>query len=179
MHYWADLQSVHGFRCYDNIKCKFIALYTANAYSAECEMAASACIRCMPGSVCHRIRGSTFSSQKFESRLFMTMTYRKHGREYHGGRRVPKICCGDANANCLPYFQKYCSEFTNIRHLKRKIHFFSGEGPNPLPRSFPSGLHSEWGPLGEGSGLGEEWAIPRPNQAFLDPSLRPQNSSQN
>jgi len=27
-----DLQSVHGFRCYDNIHvCKLIALYTANA----------------------------------------------------------------------------------------------------------------------------------------------------
>jgi len=32
VHYWADLQSVHGFRCYDNIapnaKCSlFIAVY--------------------------------------------------------------------------------------------------------------------------------------------------------
>ena len=28
MHYWADLQSVHGFRCYDNIalnvKCELV-----------------------------------------------------------------------------------------------------------------------------------------------------------
>jgi len=40
---WADLQSVHGFRCYDNIHvCKLIALYTANAYSAAREMSASA-----------------------------------------------------------------------------------------------------------------------------------------
>jgi len=35
--YWADLQSVHGFRCYDN--------------SAEREMSASACTRSMPGFV--------------------------------------------------------------------------------------------------------------------------------
>ena len=48
VHYWADLQSVHGFRCYDNIHvCKIIALY--NAYSAECEMSASACTRSMAG----------------------------------------------------------------------------------------------------------------------------------
>jgi len=41
------LQSVHGF-C-DNIHlCNLIALYTANAYSAEREMSASACIRSMP-----------------------------------------------------------------------------------------------------------------------------------
>jgi len=51
----ADLQSVLGSRCYDNIQvCKLIALYTANAYSAEREMSASACTRSMPGydSVC-------------------------------------------------------------------------------------------------------------------------------
>jgi len=36
VHYWADLQSVHGFRCYDNIHaCKLIALFAANAYSAK------------------------------------------------------------------------------------------------------------------------------------------------
>ena len=40
----ADLQSVHKFHCYDNTHvCKFVALYTANAYSAEREMSASAC----------------------------------------------------------------------------------------------------------------------------------------
>jgi len=38
VHYWADLQSVHGFRCYDNTHVyKLIALYTANAYIAERE----------------------------------------------------------------------------------------------------------------------------------------------
>ena len=52
MHYWADLQSVHWFRCYDNTHvCKLIALYTANAYSAERELSVSACIRCMPGQI--------------------------------------------------------------------------------------------------------------------------------
>ena len=35
VHIWADLQSVHGFRCYDN--------------RAGCEMSASACTRSMPG----------------------------------------------------------------------------------------------------------------------------------
>jgi len=45
VHYWADFQSVHGFRCYDNIHACNLALYTANAYSAEREMSASACIR--------------------------------------------------------------------------------------------------------------------------------------
>ena len=35
MQYWADLQSVHRFRCYDN--------------SAECEMSVSACTRSMSG----------------------------------------------------------------------------------------------------------------------------------
>ena len=40
-----------GFvRCYDNIHvCNFIALYTANAYSAVREMSASACTRSVPG----------------------------------------------------------------------------------------------------------------------------------
>jgi len=52
VHYWADLQSVHSFRFYDNTHvCKLIALYTANAYSAECYMSAtaSACTRSMAG----------------------------------------------------------------------------------------------------------------------------------
>jgi len=48
VQYWADLQSVHGFRCYDNIYvCKLIALYTANAHSAEREISPSACTRCV------------------------------------------------------------------------------------------------------------------------------------
>jgi len=48
VHFWADLQSVRRFRCYDNIHvCKLIALYTANACIAEREMSASACTRSM------------------------------------------------------------------------------------------------------------------------------------
>jgi len=44
VHYWVDLQSVHGFRFYVNIHlCKLIALYTANGCSAEREMLVSAC----------------------------------------------------------------------------------------------------------------------------------------
>jgi len=51
---WADLQSVHGFHCYDNLHvCKLIALYTAKAYSAEREMSASACTRSMAGCHCY------------------------------------------------------------------------------------------------------------------------------
>ena len=50
MHYLADLQLVHGVRCYDNIHVRMlIALYTANAYSGEREMSANACSRSMPG----------------------------------------------------------------------------------------------------------------------------------
>jgi len=50
VHYCADLQSVHGFCCCDNIHvCKLIALYTANAYSGEREMSASARTRSMSG----------------------------------------------------------------------------------------------------------------------------------
>ena len=53
VHYSAGLQSVHGFRCYDNIHvCKLIALHTANAYSVEREMSASACTRSMAGLLC-------------------------------------------------------------------------------------------------------------------------------
>ena len=53
VQYWADLQSVHKFRCYDNIHIrKLIALHTANAYSIECEMSAiHACTHFMPGFV--------------------------------------------------------------------------------------------------------------------------------
>ena len=50
MHYWADLQLVHGFRCHDNIHmCELIALYPANAYSTEREMSVSACTRSVAG----------------------------------------------------------------------------------------------------------------------------------
>jgi len=50
LHYWVDLQSVHGFRYYDNIHiCKLVPLCTANAYSTERETSASACTGCMAG----------------------------------------------------------------------------------------------------------------------------------
>jgi len=50
VHCWADLQSVHGFRCYDNIHvCRLIELYTANAYSVKREMSASFCTPCKAG----------------------------------------------------------------------------------------------------------------------------------
>jgi len=60
VHYWADLQSLHRFRCYDNIHvCKLIALYTANAYSAEREISASACSRSIAGLNFARLRLET------------------------------------------------------------------------------------------------------------------------
>jgi len=53
VQYWADLQSVHGFPCYDNIHvCKPIALYPANACSAEREMSASGCTCSMARAIC-------------------------------------------------------------------------------------------------------------------------------
>ena len=57
MHYWADLQSVHDFCCYDNIHvCNLITLYTANTYSAEREMSVSACARSTAGEcMCVRV----------------------------------------------------------------------------------------------------------------------------
>jgi len=70
VHCLADLQSVHGFRCYDNIHvCKLTVLYTANAYSAEREMLASACTRRMgmAGSI-HRSR----TRQRATSRMYLT-----------------------------------------------------------------------------------------------------------
>ena len=40
VQHWTALQSLHRFRCYDSIHvCKLIALYTANTYSAEFEIA--------------------------------------------------------------------------------------------------------------------------------------------
>ena len=36
VHYWADLQSVHGFRCYDNLapnaKCQRVLIYSLYAW---------------------------------------------------------------------------------------------------------------------------------------------------
>ena len=76
MYDWANLQSVHGFRCYDNIHaCQLIVLYTANANSAEREMSASACSRCMPGShkqdvlTCSAI--SLRSKSRMDTELFL------------------------------------------------------------------------------------------------------------
>jgi len=57
VHCWADLQSVHGFRCYDcdNIHvCNLMALYIANACSAQREMLASACACSVAGFTCYK-----------------------------------------------------------------------------------------------------------------------------
>jgi len=43
VHYWEDLQSVHGFRYYDNTHVyKLTSLYSANVYSTEHERTVSA-----------------------------------------------------------------------------------------------------------------------------------------
>jgi len=44
VHYWADLQSVDGF-----VAMTTHTLHNANVYSAEREMSASDCARCMAG----------------------------------------------------------------------------------------------------------------------------------
>jgi len=50
VHCWADLQSVYGFHCCDNIHvCRLIALYIANSYSAKRKMSVSASTSCMAG----------------------------------------------------------------------------------------------------------------------------------
>ena len=52
VHYWADLQSVYGFRCLTAYtKNTYCDVYTANAYSSERDMSASACTRFMAGYV--------------------------------------------------------------------------------------------------------------------------------
>ena len=43
VHYWVDLQSVHGFHCYNNIL----------EHSAKCEMSASVCTRSMSAYYLH------------------------------------------------------------------------------------------------------------------------------
>jgi len=52
VHYWADLQSADGFRCYDNTIRLWITTFLVKKYSRRpCdEMLASACTRSMPGS---------------------------------------------------------------------------------------------------------------------------------
>jgi len=66
VHDCADLQSLHGFRCYDNTHVrKLIPLYTANAYSVEREMSASACTR----SDCTRSEAGLELAAKSEDRL--------------------------------------------------------------------------------------------------------------
>ena len=58
----------------------------------------------------------------------------------HGHERVlAGFRLWDANA-CPRVFKKCRSELTKTRHIKRKIHFFSGS--SPLPRLLPRGSHS-------------------------------------
>jgi len=65
VHYWADLLSVHEFRCHDNIHiCKLIVLYIASAYSAEREMPASACTGSMAGYYFAPCRSATYYGER-------------------------------------------------------------------------------------------------------------------
>ena len=81
-----------------------------------------------------------------------------HVEEGRGERRVPKnLQYGRTLMQIIPpVFQKYRSEITKTRHFKRKIHFFSGEGPISLPRLLPNGLY----PRPEPSILDRLWICP-------------------
>jgi len=60
VHYWADLQSMHGFHYNDNTHvCKLIAIYTANACRVECKMSASTCTRSIAGSAINVAAGNS------------------------------------------------------------------------------------------------------------------------
>ena len=45
-HYWADLQSVHGFRCYDNIAPPVLAIgaHDSIAANAKCQLVLAVCL---------------------------------------------------------------------------------------------------------------------------------------
>ena len=59
---------MHRLHCYDNIHvCKLIALYTANAYSTERKMSASACTRSMAYFVQRPVHVCDLLSDKFIS----------------------------------------------------------------------------------------------------------------
>ena len=50
VHYGADLQSMHGFRCYGNIHVCNLSLLTSNMYTAKGETSATAGSRSMTSS---------------------------------------------------------------------------------------------------------------------------------
>ena len=66
VHYWTDLQSVHGFRWYDDTSMYAYSL--ANAYSAEREVPASACTRSVAGFALSR-KNLTFAIGWFQGRI--------------------------------------------------------------------------------------------------------------
>jgi len=109
-----------------------------------------------------------------------------HRRKSCGRGRVPEFWAGDVNVRCpsrvclVSKFQapdclhysarQYSSEFTKTQHFKGKIHFFPGEGPNPLPKGLaPHQIH-----LGEGYSLPTPPTLtPRPSPSLLDPTVGP------
>ena len=85
VYYWADLQSVHGFRCCDNIHiCKLTAICSANVYSAEGEMSVSACTRSMAGSY---VASATSVRQKMKKIASTFPVHRTTDRQSDSSRR--------------------------------------------------------------------------------------------
>ena len=74
--YWSDLQSVHGFRCYDN--------------SAKREMSASACTRSMPGYYC-LLSGDVCQTQMVKAKFHYASSFEAGSRliadRFEAGRR--------------------------------------------------------------------------------------------
>ena len=56
VHYWADLQSVHGLRSYDNIAPRVLAIGAHDSIAANAKFQqVHACTRSMPGSILRRL----------------------------------------------------------------------------------------------------------------------------
>jgi len=90
VHYWADLQSVHRFFCYDN--------------SAEREMSASACARSVPGFDLVILTQIGLSCQNFKllyfksDLVFLLCTAFKNSMLFFWG--VTEMCSWEGNRRC-------------------------------------------------------------------------------
>ena len=120
VHYWADLQPVHGFRCYDNIHvCKRIALCTANAYSAEREMSASACTDSMPaGLIMSRVFIDNFSGRVEQSASCVCLSM------FHEMTSDLDVRCGGSSS---PYLGHVCRSRLTFKVTEENIANVVGE----------------------------------------------------